>query len=111
MSKAKAVLFRFFTMFLSGGVSSALILFSNPTQFSNLTDVKKIATSIIIAFLVGGISAVEKSLVDLQTTTQTVITSTAVGSNSAPQATVITSTTNVPDNVSVTSVPSTTPPQ
>lgn len=71
MTKYKLVAIRFFSLFFSGGASAAVILFSNPVQFSNLTDLKKFGTSVLVAFIFGGVGALEKSLVSTDTTVTT----------------------------------------
>lgn len=111
MSQYKQVAIRFFSVFLAGGLASAAILFTTGVQLTSSDDLKKFGTSLLVAFVGGGIAAFEKSLVPTPTTTQTVIQPLAQSSQNAPGVTVITSTSNLPDNTSVTTIPSITPPQ
>ncbi len=60
--KAKAILARFARSFVTGGIASALLLLNSGTVISSLAEFKTFVYVLGIAFISGGLSAVDKLL-------------------------------------------------
>lgn len=61
MTQIEASFKRFLKVFIMAGVVSCVALFSTfPTSF-DVSDLKKFGVTIVIAFLTGGVAAVEKA--------------------------------------------------
>lgn len=62
MTKSKAVLNRFLKAFTAGGIASVSTLLSNGVTFSTIEEIRALVFSFAVAFLTGGIMALEKHL-------------------------------------------------
>jgi hypothetical protein len=59
-SKAVVILKRFLKGFMAGGLASVAAQLASSIVISNLSDLRKLGASLAIAFLTGGILAIEK---------------------------------------------------
>jgi len=62
MTKTKSVLKRFAKAFVSGGFSSVAVLLASGVTISNLAEAKNTLFVLSIAFISGGIMAIDKLL-------------------------------------------------
>lgn len=58
----KTVLKRFLKGFAAGGVSSMLVVLNSPIGIAGLADFKMLASALLVAFLTGGLLAIEKAV-------------------------------------------------
>lgn len=58
--KVKIILMRFIRGFISGGIASLLALFSTGTVISSMAEFKDFVYALAIAFLTGGLMAIDK---------------------------------------------------
>jgi hypothetical protein len=58
----KSVLKRFLKGFLAGGLSSAIVVLNAGITISSIADLKQFAISLLLAFMTGGMLAIDKAL-------------------------------------------------
>lgn len=58
----KSVLKRFLKGFLAGGLSSVVVILNADVTISSIADLKQFAISLLLAFMTGGMLAIDKAL-------------------------------------------------
>lgn len=58
----KSIIKRFLKGFLAGGLSSVVVILNAGVTISSIADLKQFAVSLLLAFMTGGILALDKAL-------------------------------------------------